>query len=271
MSRLAPRPLIACVLLILVLPAADDPKAYSQHDFLRGLLDFNKRTCADAYRAVGAKDSRWDEPALKFLDAMAAHFTYTSAARPYRQGIDVPTAQQCRALGQAAVDAGCPDPLVMYCRGALMVNLGDRTAGAQLVGQSMRGLVQRKYPPNRVLATARRFHELWPNDKRFEPLEWQAALAMGDARPDAPAAGELRHAATVMEYLFTTLPTDRKRAFCDDLARRGKAVLMVSSYLPELLGVCDRVAVMHRGVLGPARYTAALNEHTVMLEATGAA
>jgi ribose transport system ATP-binding protein len=28
---------------------------------------------------------------------------------------------------------------------------------------------------------------------------------------------------------------------------------MVSSYLPELLGVCDRVAVMSRGRLGPAR------------------
>jgi len=46
----------------------------------------------------------------------------------------------------------------------------------------------------------------------------------------------------------------------------GKAVLMVSSYLPELLGVCDRVAVMSRGRLGPAR---AVSEWTPegMLEA----
>jgi ribose transport system ATP-binding protein len=36
-------------------------------------------------------------------------------------------------------------------------------------------------------------------------------------------------------------------------AAAGKAVLMVSSYLPELLGVCDRVAVMCRGRLGEAR------------------
>jgi ribose transport system ATP-binding protein len=57
----------------------------------------------------------------------------------------------------------------------------------------------------------------------------------------------------------------------DELARRGKAVLMVSSYLPELLGVCDRVAVMHRGVLGPARRVEEVTEHQVMLEATGAA
>ena len=33
----------------------------------------------------------------------------------------------------------------------------------------------------------------------------------------------------------------------------GKAVLMVSSYLPELFGVCDRIAVMRRGRLSNAR------------------
>ena len=57
----------------------------------------------------------------------------------------------------------------------------------------------------------------------------------------------------------------------DDLARRRKAILMVSSYLPELLGICDRVAVMCRGVLGPARRVEEVSEHQVMLEATGAA
>jgi len=57
----------------------------------------------------------------------------------------------------------------------------------------------------------------------------------------------------------------------DELACAGKAVLMVSSYLPELLGVCDRIAVMCRGVLGPARETGSVDEHSIMLEATGAA
>ncbi len=56
----------------------------------------------------------------------------------------------------------------------------------------------------------------------------------------------------------------------DQLAASGKAILMVSSYLPELLGVCDRIAVMHRGVLGEARAANELDEHLIMLEATGA-
>ena len=57
----------------------------------------------------------------------------------------------------------------------------------------------------------------------------------------------------------------------DRLAVSGKAVLMVSSYLPELLGVCDRVAVMRRGVLGPLRPTSDVTEHGVLMEATGLA
>jgi ribose transport system ATP-binding protein len=53
----------------------------------------------------------------------------------------------------------------------------------------------------------------------------------------------------------------------DDLAVRGRAVLMVSSYLPELFGVCDRIAVMRRGRLGEARPTAELDAHSVLREA----
>jgi ribose transport system ATP-binding protein len=55
----------------------------------------------------------------------------------------------------------------------------------------------------------------------------------------------------------------------DRLALDGKAILMVSSYLPELLGTCDRIAVMCRGVLGEAQPVAQVSEHSIMLEATG--
>ena len=53
-----------------------------------------------------------------------------------------------------------------------------------------------------------------------------------------------------------------------ELAAGGKAILMVSSYLPELLGVCDRIAVMHRGVLGPARVTSEWSQAALLEEAT---
>jgi ribose transport system ATP-binding protein len=53
--------------------------------------------------------------------------------------------------------------------------------------------------------------------------------------------------------------------------RRAKAILVVSSYLPELLGLCDRIAVMRRGSLGPARPASEWTEHQLMMDATGAA
>ena len=55
------------------------------------------------------------------------------------------------------------------------------------------------------------------------------------------------------------------------LAAGGKGILMVSSYLPELLGVCDRIAVMCRGVLGEAKPAGEWTEHALLEEATGIA
>jgi len=48
-----------------------------------------------------------------------------------------------------------------------------------------------------------------------------------------------------------------------------KAVLIVSSYFPELLALCDRIAVMSRGRLGAARPASEWTEHTLVLEASG--
>lgn len=54
----------------------------------------------------------------------------------------------------------------------------------------------------------------------------------------------------------------------DMLALQNKAILLVSSYLPELLGVCDRIAVMCRGQLGVAHHVKEISEQAIMLEAT---
>jgi ribose transport system ATP-binding protein len=56
----------------------------------------------------------------------------------------------------------------------------------------------------------------------------------------------------------------------DGVAKAGKAVLVVSSYLPELLGICDRIAVMRRGRLGPARPATERDAREMLAEATGA-
>ncbi|HUP41304.1 MAG TPA: sugar ABC transporter ATP-binding protein [Vicinamibacterales bacterium] len=55
----------------------------------------------------------------------------------------------------------------------------------------------------------------------------------------------------------------------DELVSRDrKAVLIVSSYFPELLALCDRIAVMSRGRLGEPRLAGEWTEHTLVLEAS---
>jgi len=53
------------------------------------------------------------------------------------------------------------------------------------------------------------------------------------------------------------------------LAREGKAIVVVSSYLPDLFAVCDRIAVMCRGRLSEAKATAEWTPDLVMQTAIG--
>ena len=58
----------------------------------------------------------------------------------------------------------------------------------------------------------------------------------------------------------------------DTIARQaaaGRAILIVSSYLPELFGLCDRLAVMCRGRLSPARPIADWTPERVLATAIG--
>ena len=55
----------------------------------------------------------------------------------------------------------------------------------------------------------------------------------------------------------------------DELAGRGVAVLMISSDMEELLGVSDRVGVMHEGRLAGVLDRSEANEEAVMTLATG--
>lgn len=54
-----------------------------------------------------------------------------------------------------------------------------------------------------------------------------------------------------------------------ELAAQGKTVVFVSSYLPELLAVCDRIGVMARGQLREVREANQWSEEQVMEVATG--
>ena len=54
------------------------------------------------------------------------------------------------------------------------------------------------------------------------------------------------------------------------LAAQGKCILMISSELPEVLGMSDRILVMHEGcVTGEIRDVAAARQEDIMRLAVG--
>jgi ribose transport system ATP-binding protein len=53
------------------------------------------------------------------------------------------------------------------------------------------------------------------------------------------------------------------------LAAEGRAIVLISSYLPELLNVCDRIGVLCRGQLREIRDAKDWDEETIMHCATG--
>lgn len=55
----------------------------------------------------------------------------------------------------------------------------------------------------------------------------------------------------------------------DQAANRGQAVVLVSSYLPELLGVCDTIAAFSRGRVVAVQSTHHWNEETLLAAAVG--
>lgn len=54
-----------------------------------------------------------------------------------------------------------------------------------------------------------------------------------------------------------------------DLAERGISIIMISSELPELLGITDRIVVMHEGKITGEYLTDKTNQEEIMYSATG--
>jgi ribose transport system ATP-binding protein len=153
---------------------------------------------------------------------------------------------------------------------ALSMSLADNTTLSRLTNMGPAGLV---FPSRQHAAAAR-----WIDRLRIRCRGSRQAVSelSGGNQQKVALARLLHHDVDVFLLDEPTRGIDvgskaEIYALIDELARAGKAILIVSSYLPELLGVCDRVAVMHRGRLGAARPASDLTEHAVLMEAMGQA
>jgi ribose transport system ATP-binding protein len=149
---------------------------------------------------------------------------------------------------------------------ALAMSIADNVTLSHLGRLSRRGLVDRR--------------EQWGRAER-----WVAALGIRCPGPDAATSalsggGQQKVAlARLLDQGLDVLLLDEPTRGIDvgsraeiyrligALAGEGKAIVVVSSYLPELLGLSDRIAVMHRGRLLPPRDVANFTEAS-LLEAT---
>jgi ribose transport system ATP-binding protein len=151
---------------------------------------------------------------------------------------------------------------------ALSLSIGNNLTLSKLDGMGPGGLV---FPLNQ-----NRIANLWIKKMQVKcagPNQPIGALSGGNQQKVA-IARLLHHDVDVLLLDEPTRGIDvgskaQIYQLIDELALTGKAILIVSSYLPELMGVCDRIAVMCRGVLGPAQPVGELTEHQIMIQATG--
>ncbi len=151
---------------------------------------------------------------------------------------------------------------------ALSLSIADNVTLSRLRGFGPTGLVM----PGRQHAVAGNWIERLQIKCR-SPRQTVASLSGGNQQKVA-IARLLQHDVDVLLLDEPTRGIDvgskvEIYRLVNELALQRKAVLMVSSYLPELLGVCDRVAVMCRGHLHPARRIEEIDERQIMQEATG--
>ncbi|HBG26839.1 MAG: sugar ABC transporter [Planctomycetes bacterium GWF2_41_51] len=137
-----------------------------------------------------------------------------------------------------------------------------------------------------------RFGLVWPSRQNQNTGRWIDKLAIKCASPlqrvDELSGGNQQKVAfaRLLEHNVDILLLDEPTRGIDVAAKVAiykiidelacdknshKAILVVSSYLPELMGICDDVSVMCKGRLGQTHNINEINEHNLMQEAIGTA
>ncbi|MGB7326690.1 MAG: hypothetical protein WBD31_17575 [Rubripirellula sp.] len=140
--------------LLIQMPTGDD--VVTSVDLRQHRYKFNRRTLVDAYQEVGARNEKWDDAAVDFLDDMAKYFS--------RTGGNLCSAKLA-SKGENVMELGCEDPLVRYCRAVMMsegdASDSDRGKAMQMIEESYPLIVVRRYPAIRCFAAADRLRKFY--------------------------------------------------------------------------------------------------------------
>ena len=153
-------------------------------------------------------------------------------------------------------------------------------------------LLQERLAPNLTLSALGRFHPRLAMNKRRETVALGEAIRDYDIRVRNPkvTAGQLSGGNQQKLLLAKVLLTDPRVVIIDEptrgidiankaqiytfirsLVRAGKACIVISSEMQELIGLCDRILVMRQGRISGEVAGAAMTESTIALLATAKA
>ncbi len=161
MSR---RCLIAIALLVVVIvvcparaaiPGADKPDAYTERTYRNDQLEYNLRTLVEAYKQVGARNPKWDDKAITFLQGMARRLTFAGASGIYRV-TDVPSLVTLEQQGREVINAGCEDPLILDMFSITLLDQRKTQESTPLVRKAAERLLTSHYPVQRAANSIRR-------------------------------------------------------------------------------------------------------------------
>lgn len=129
------------------------------------------------YKAIGKRDPKWDEPATKFLDALAHYFANSKAEDRYRIE-PLPTLKELEVQGRALIALGCDDPLVVYGLAVALDNQDKRQEVRPLLQKVLDDLPTSRYPINRLTGAANRMLKFYDRTNEQERAAYERCEQM---------------------------------------------------------------------------------------------
>jgi ribose transport system ATP-binding protein len=193
-------------------------------------------------------------------------------------GLDKMKAGEILVLGKPSAHAS---PTRRLAQGIGFLSENRKEEGLMLNRSIAENLLATHYAP------LTRFGFVHSGRQRQITRGWMNRLSIRASGPDQ-SAGELSGGNQQKVALARLLHHDAKILLLDEptrgidvaskaqiyeligqLAAAGKAVVFVSSYLPELLGICDTIGVMCRGLLAQVRPVEQWTEQAIISAAIG--
>jgi hypothetical protein len=193
---------------------------YTYRDYHRESLEFNRQTTVEAYRKVGKHSPQWDDKAIAYLDHMAQQFAVARLPSFYRPEQEF-TRDSSLPLGEALVKAGCDDPLVLYCHGAMLNDVNRREEALPILRRALEGLRERKYPWLRIAVAERRLARLVREPEEVSVFQKGATQAWVEAL--CGKHSDIARRSLVHTCWSSLAKRDEQKALIDALAARPDA------------------------------------------------